>query len=113
MPMPFVSRALYDRERELTASLQARAERAEERADKLAAQILTLKKKGYEPPREKSDTPPKPPSRDVEAIAREGAKQEFIDRMTADFVRMGTPEKDARAEATRMADEMYRQYGEE
>lgn len=105
--LPFVSREAYN-------AVNAALEIERRRVDALTQQIAELRRDGFQakpaPIREPRELPGTP---DLEEVAQEGAKREFIEQYTKDLIRQGHSEPTARAEAERMASTLYETYGGE
>lgn len=94
--VPTVPRDVYDREKD-------RADKAEERADYLLRQLVSLKKKGFEAPAEPRQGRVVPPKADADSAAAKRMHTDLVERMAEDIENLeGVPKDVARAEAERM-----------
>lgn len=106
MKLPFVSREVYEASEQRFAAL----------LDKYHDQsklIAELRRDGFQskaPPiaRNQRDIPGTP---DLDEIAKEGSKREFIERFSSDLQKTGIPKAIADQEAQRVAITMYENYG--
>lgn len=117
MRLPFVSRAAFEMALASRDSLSSALERADTRHEKqadylraLVQQIVDLKKEGFRAPKPVSLPKESATAREIEEIARMGAREEFIQRAAASLMEeQQLSASDARDTAEGLADAMYAQ----